>query len=110
MMLGKNIDTFAPIGPEIVTADEVQDYDALHISTELNGQVVQDAVLADQITSPERLIEWISSIATLDAGDCISTGTPPGTANWRPEHPYLRAGDTVTVKEDFLGSLTNGVR
>lgn len=108
MMLGKNIDTFAPIGPEIVTKDEFEPANG-HIWCDLNGVRVQDEMLAEQLHSPEALLEWISALMTLDPGDCISTGTPRGTALWHPEHPYLKPGDVVTVGEKTLGELTNFV-
>lgn len=108
MMLGKNIDTFAPIGPTIVTADEF-DPTAGHIWCDLNGVRVQDELLSQWIHSPAVLIEWISALQTMDAGDCVSTGTPRGTALWHPDHPYLQPGDVVTVGEDTLGTLTNFV-
>jgi 2-keto-4-pentenoate hydratase/2-oxohepta-3-ene-1,7-dioic acid hydratase in catechol pathway len=108
MMLAKNVDTFSPIGPSIITPDEF-DYEAAHISCVLNGEVVQDELLSAQIYSPAELIEWISSIITMDPGDCISTGTPCGTALWHPDHPYLKPGDVVTVREDTIGELTNNV-
>ncbi|WP_166678148.1 fumarylacetoacetate hydrolase family protein [Kribbella kalugense] len=108
MMLGKNVDTFAPIGPVIVTKDEF-DFENAHISCDVNGVTVQDEPVANMLHRPERLIEWVSSIITIDAGDCISTGTPRGTALWHPDHPWLKPGDVVTVREPSIGQLTNPV-
>jgi 2-keto-4-pentenoate hydratase/2-oxohepta-3-ene-1,7-dioic acid hydratase in catechol pathway len=108
MMLGKNIDTFSPIGPLIITRDEFETSKA-HISCVLNGKKVQDEKVSEMIHTPEVLLEWISSIITVDPGDCLSTGTPRGTALWHPDHPYLAPGDSVTVREDSIGELTNPV-
>jgi 2-keto-4-pentenoate hydratase/2-oxohepta-3-ene-1,7-dioic acid hydratase in catechol pathway len=108
MMLGKNVDTFAPIGPVIVTKDEF-DFLGAHISCLINDKVVQDEKVSEILNTPEVLIEWISSIITIEPGDCISTGTPRGTALWHPDHLYLKPGDVVTVREDSIGELTNPV-
>jgi len=109
MMLGKNPDTFGPIGPVVVTKDEIGELRTLHLTCDLNGIRVQDATLADQIHSPARLIEWISALVTLEPGDAISTGTPPGVASYLPGEPYLKPGDTVSVAIDRIGTLTNTV-
>lgn len=109
MMLGKTPDTFSPIGPEILTPDELGDYRTLDLRCEVNGTQVQSATMADQIHSPARLVEWISALITLEPGEAISTGTPNGIAMYLPGEPYLQPGDTVTVSSSRIGSLTNSV-
>jgi len=106
--LGKNLDTFAPMGPVIVTRDEIPDLRKAHISCRVNGELRQDAKVADLIFSVPEVIEWISAIITLEPGDCILTGTPAGVILGMPEpRRWLVPGDVVTVAEDTIGELTN---
>lgn len=106
---GKMLDTFGPLGPALVTKDEVPDPHALSIKTILNGQVMQDASTADMIFRVPYIISYISGIVTLEAGDVIMTGTPPGIGNTRKPQVFMKPGDTVTVEIERLGSLTNPV-
>jgi 2-keto-4-pentenoate hydratase/2-oxohepta-3-ene-1,7-dioic acid hydratase in catechol pathway len=107
--LGKSFDTFAPMGPVIVTKDEIPDLDRAHITLHLNGQPRQDTYLADQIFPPADSIEWLSSIITLEPGDCLSTGTPGGVGTFREPPEFLKPGDVVTLAETTIGELTNPV-
>jgi len=107
--LGKNSDTFAPIGPEIVTADELGDWSTLRLSTTLNGQVMQDATTADMLFSPARLLAFLTDLITLEPGDVVTTGSPAGVGFFRDPPVYLKPGDVVTVSVDRIGELTNPV-
>ena len=107
--LGKNFDTFAPMGPVIVTKDEFPDLARAHIRCWVNGELRQDATLAQQLFPIPVVIEWISSIITLRPGDCLSTGTPGGIGTFMDPPQYLQPGDVVTVAEDTIGELTNPV-
>lgn len=107
--LGKNFDTFAPMGPCIVTTDELPDPSAAHISCLVNGELRQDAVLTDQFFGVAELIEWISSIITLEPGDAIMTGTPAGIALFRDPPPWLEPGDVLVSREATIGDLVNPV-
>ena len=107
--LGKNFDTFAPMGPVIVTKDELPDYGTAHITATVNGEPRQDAYVSEQIFPIPVVIEWISSIITLEPGDCLSTGTPAGIGTFRDPPLFLKPGDVVTVAEDTIGELTNPV-
>jgi acylpyruvate hydrolase len=104
---GKMLDTFGPLGPALVTRDEVQDPNALAIKTTLNGQVMQNASTADMIFRVPYIVSYISGITTLEPGDVIMTGTPPGIGNTRTPQVFMKPGDTVTVEIERLGILTN---
>lgn len=106
---GKMLDTFCPLGPALVTADEAPDPGRLHLKTTLNGQTVQEACSSDMVFSVPFLISYISSLATLEPGDIILTGTPAGIGcNQRPP-VFLQPGDDVSVHIDGIGTLTNAV-
>ncbi len=107
--LGKNPDTFAPIGPEIVTADELGDPSTLRVSTTLNGEVMQDAATSEMLFSPARLLAFLTDLITLEPGDVVTTGSPAGVGCFRHPPVYLQPGDTVTVSVDRIGDLTNPV-
>jgi 2-keto-4-pentenoate hydratase/2-oxohepta-3-ene-1,7-dioic acid hydratase in catechol pathway len=108
-LLGKTPDTFAPTGPYLVTADEVADTRKLPIRLRLNGQVMQDSSTAELIFGVEQLIEHISKLVTLEPGDLIFTGTPPGVGMARKPPVFLKAGDHVEVEIGGLGTLSNPV-
>ena len=108
-IMGKTFDTFAPLGPAIVTADEVPDPHNLAISLTLNGETMQDSNTAQLIFKIPQLIEFLSSVFTLEPGDIVSTGTPAGVGFVRKPPVYLRPGDNVTVRVEGLGELTNPV-
>ncbi|MES4908066.1 MULTISPECIES: fumarylacetoacetate hydrolase family protein [unclassified Streptomyces] len=101
---GKNCETFNPLGPWLVTADEVPDPQALALRLWVNGELKQDGTTADQIFPVAQVVRYLSQFMTLYPGDVINTGTPAGVALGRPEpKPYLRAGDVVELEIDGLG-------
>jgi 2-keto-4-pentenoate hydratase/2-oxohepta-3-ene-1,7-dioic acid hydratase in catechol pathway len=106
---GKMLDSFGPLGPALVTRDEVPDPQALAIRTTLNGQVLQDGNTADMIFRVPFIVSYISGIVTLEPGDVILTGTPAGVGNTRSPQVFMKPGDTVTVEIEHLGKLTNPV-
>jgi 2-keto-4-pentenoate hydratase/2-oxohepta-3-ene-1,7-dioic acid hydratase in catechol pathway len=106
----KTFDTFAPIGPWVVTADEVKDVQKLGLRTRLNGTVVQQGTTAEMIFPVAELIEFLSGSTTLEAGTVIFTGTPAGVGMGKNPPLYLKAGDRVEVEVDGLGVLTNTVK
>jgi 2-keto-4-pentenoate hydratase/2-oxohepta-3-ene-1,7-dioic acid hydratase in catechol pathway len=107
---GKSFDTFAPLGPCLVTPDSLPDPGALRLRTVLNGQVVQDASTADMIFDVPALIEFLSQSTTLLPGTVIMTGTPAGVGVGRKPPLWLRPGDEVSVLIEGIGTLTNPVR
>ncbi|SED60146.1 2-keto-4-pentenoate hydratase/2-oxohepta-3-ene-1,7-dioic acid hydratase (catechol pathway) [Streptomyces sp. 2131.1] len=101
---GKNCETFNPLGPWLVTADEVADPQALPLKLWVNGELKQDGTTADQIFPVGEVVRYLSRFMTLYPGDVINTGTPAGVAMGQPEpKPYLRAGDVVELEIDGLG-------
>lgn len=106
---GKTFDTFCPLGPCLVTPDEIPNPNALRIKTVLNGQTMQDWTTADMIFDVPALIAFLSGSTTLLAGTVILTGTPHGVGVARKPPVYLQAGDTVTVAIEGIGELTNPV-
>lgn len=107
--LAKNFDTFCPMGPCIVTKDELVDWEAVRIQSHVNGELRQDALVGEQIGPPPVAIEWISSIITLEPGDCLTTGTPAGCGTFMDPPRFLQPGDVVTVSASGIGELTNPV-
>jgi len=106
---GKSFDTFCPLGPELVTADELQDPQNLRLTCELNGRVMQDANTGDMIFPVAELISFLSSGVTLLPGTVILTGTPSGVGFTRKPPVYLMPGDTVNVTLEGIGILSNSV-
>ncbi|MFF5567267.1 fumarylacetoacetate hydrolase family protein [Streptomyces sp. NPDC012623] len=101
---GKNCETFNPLGPWLVTADEVPDPQALRLSLRVNGETKQDGTTAEQIFGVGEVVRYVSRFMTLYPGDVINTGTPAGVAMGHPEpKPYLRAGDVVELEIEGLG-------
>lgn len=101
---GKNCETFNPLGPWLVTADEVPDPQALGLRLWVNGGLKQDGTTAEQIFPVAEVVRYVSQFMTLHPGDVINTGTPAGVAMGRPDpKPYLRAGDVVELEIDGLG-------
>ena len=105
----KSFDTFAPLGPCLVTRDEIPDPNALAIRTLVNGEVRQNANTRDMIFDVPTLIEFLSGSTTLLPGTVILTGTPAGVGMARTPPVWLQAGDTVTVEIETIGALTNPV-
>lgn len=106
---GKSFDTFCPLGPYLTTADEVPNPNDLKLKTTVNGQVMQDHTTSDMIFDVPTLIESLSSTMTLRPGTVILTGTPHGVGFARTPPVWLKAGDTVSVEIEKLGTLTNPV-
>jgi 2-keto-4-pentenoate hydratase/2-oxohepta-3-ene-1,7-dioic acid hydratase in catechol pathway len=107
--MSKCFPTFCPLGPTIVTADEIPDPHSLDISLSIDGERLQHSNTQDQVFKIPDLIEYISSITPLLPGDIISTGTPPGVGLGRNPKRWLKPSETVTITIDGLGSLTNPV-
>lgn len=108
-MTGKTNDGFAPVGPYIVTKNDIPNPDELQLTTKVNGETRQNSNTRDMIFDCSELIEYISSHMTLYPGDLIMTGTPEGVIIGRPmeDRVYLQPGDEVTVEVEGLGALTN---
>ena len=106
---GKGFDTFCPLGPAIVTGDEIPDPQALAVSTTLNGRTMQSSTTADMIFSVAELIAFLSRDTTLAPGTLILTGTPEGVGFARQPPVFLSDGDEVTVAVEGIGELTNPV-
>ncbi|WP_306061810.1 fumarylacetoacetate hydrolase family protein [Natronococcus wangiae] len=104
---GKSLDTFAPIGPELVTADEVDDPHDLEIWAEVNGERLQESTTANLIFGIDELVSFCSRAFTLEPGDLLFTGTPPGVGVYREPPVLLEDGDEVTIGIEELGELTN---
>ncbi|MFD3310966.1 fumarylacetoacetate hydrolase family protein [Streptomyces sp. NPDC058656] len=101
---GKNCETFNPLGPWLVTADEVPDPQGLGLKLWVNGELRQDGSTSDQIFSVAEVVRYVSQFMTLYPGDVINTGTPAGVALGMPEpKPFLRAGDVVELEIEGLG-------
>jgi 2-keto-4-pentenoate hydratase/2-oxohepta-3-ene-1,7-dioic acid hydratase in catechol pathway len=108
-MAGKTFDTFAPLGPHLVTADEVGDPHRLSIRLRLNGQTMQESNTNQMIFKAGPIVAHLSKIFTLEPGDLIFTGTPSGVGFTRTPPVYLKAGDVVEVEIEGLGVLRNPV-
>jgi 2-keto-4-pentenoate hydratase/2-oxohepta-3-ene-1,7-dioic acid hydratase in catechol pathway len=106
---GKSCDTFAPMGPTIVTADAVTDPHKLSIKLRLNGQTMQDSNTDQLIFGVPELVAFLSETITLEPGDVIATGTPPGVGFARKPPVFLKAGDVMEVEIEGLGTLNNPV-
>ena len=109
-LLGKTPDTFAPIGPYFVTADDVSDPENLPVKLWLNGELMQDGNTSEFIFGIGALIEHLTKLITLEPGDLIFTGTPPGVGDARDPAVYLKDGDTVEIEIGSLGRLSNPVK
>jgi len=106
---GKSFDTFSPLGPALVTRDEIPDPNSLKIRTVLNGQVMQDWNTKDMIFGVPALIEFLSGSTTLLPGTVILTGTPHGVGMAQKPPRWLKPGDSVTIEIEKIGALTNPV-
>jgi 2-keto-4-pentenoate hydratase/2-oxohepta-3-ene-1,7-dioic acid hydratase in catechol pathway len=108
-LMGKTFDTFAPMGPWIVTADEIADPHDLDIELEIDGETLQDSNTRELIFKVPDLIVFLSSVFTLEPGDVVSTGTPSGVGFARKPPRYLHAGEEITVRISAIGELKNRV-
>lgn len=106
-LMGKTFDTFAPMGPWIVTADEIADPHDLDIQLEIDGEILQDSNTRELIFKIPDLIAFLSSVFTLEPGDIVSTGTPSGVGFARKPPRYLRPGEELTVRIPGIGELKN---
>lgn len=105
----KSLDTFCPMGPVIVTKDEIPDPQQLELRTRLNEEIVQDSSTAEMIFSVAELVSFLSHSFTLEPGDVIATGTPDGVGVFRKPPVFLKHGDRVTLEIEKIGRLENPV-
>jgi 2-keto-4-pentenoate hydratase/2-oxohepta-3-ene-1,7-dioic acid hydratase in catechol pathway len=106
---GKSVDTFCPVGPRLVSVEEISDPHDLRIRAIVSGEVLQDSTTANLIFGVDDVISHASQTMTLEPGDLILTGTPAGVGVFRDPQRLLRAGDEVTIEIERIGSLTNSV-
>lgn len=106
---GKTFDTFCPVGPVLVTADEIPNPNSLTLQTRLNGDLVQDGNTKDMAFSVAQVISFLSGSNTLAPGTMILTGTPDGVGAAQKPPRFLKAGDTVEISIEKIGSLSNKV-
>lgn len=107
--IGKTFDTFAPMGPALVTADEIPDPHALDLRVTIGGEVLQSSNTRNLIFSVPSLIAYLSEVMTLEPGDVVATGTPGGVGFARTPPRFLQAGDVVQVEIERIGKLVNPV-
>jgi acylpyruvate hydrolase len=107
--LGKSFDTFGPLGPALVTADQVPDPHALAIRCSVDGETLQESSTGAMVFSVARLVSFLSEVMTLEPGDVVATGTPAGVGFVRDPPRYLRPGETVRVEIEGVGVLENPV-
>lgn len=107
--LGKTFDTFGPMGPALVTADEIPDPQALDIRLTINGEVLQQSNTRELVFGVAQLVSILSGVMTLEPGDVVSTGTPSGVGAARNPKRWLRPGETVHIEISGLGTLSNPV-
>jgi 2-keto-4-pentenoate hydratase/2-oxohepta-3-ene-1,7-dioic acid hydratase in catechol pathway len=100
---GKSCETFNPLGPWLVTPDEIEDPHALRMGLSVNGETRQDGSTSNMIFGVDHVIWYLSQFMVLEPGDVINTGTPAGVALGLPDHPYLRSGDVMELWIDGLG-------
>jgi 2-keto-4-pentenoate hydratase/2-oxohepta-3-ene-1,7-dioic acid hydratase in catechol pathway len=108
-VMGKSFDTFCPLGPVLVTSDEIPDPQRLQVTCRLNGEVMQEANTSDMIFSVAELVAFLSTGMTLAPGTVILTGTPSGVGFTRTPPVYLMPGDVVEVSVEGIGTLRNPV-
>ena len=107
--LGKNFDTFAPIGPCVVTADELPDPAGVPLRASLNGRTVQDGNTRDWLFSLPQLLSALTRVMTLEPGDVVTTGTPAGVGLFQRPPAFMQVGDTIVIEADGIGRLSNPV-
>jgi 2-keto-4-pentenoate hydratase/2-oxohepta-3-ene-1,7-dioic acid hydratase in catechol pathway len=106
---GKSLDTFCPLGPVVVTADEIEDPQSLGLRTRVNGELVQDSSTSEMVFGVAELVSYCSHSFTLEPGDVILTGTPWGCGEFMDPPRSLAPGDVVEVEVDGIGTLRNPV-
>jgi len=109
VMLCKSVDTFVPVGPHVVTKDEIADPHELRIATYLNGEIRQDAVTGKMLARIPELLTALTRDITLYPGDVVSTGTPGGIGYFRVPQEFMAPGDVITAEVEHVGRLTNRV-
>jgi 2-keto-4-pentenoate hydratase/2-oxohepta-3-ene-1,7-dioic acid hydratase in catechol pathway len=107
--MGKTFDTFCPMGPWIVTADEIPNPHELNISLEIGGEILQNSNTRELVFQVPKLIEYVSTAVTLEPGDVFATGTPGGVGFARKPPRWLKAGDETVVRIQGIGELRNPV-
>ena len=107
---GKSPDTFCPVGTYVATTDEIPDPQQLRIRLRLNGATLQDSNTDQLIFGVAKIVSYLSQFTTLEPGDLIATGTPPGVGFARKPPVYLKAGDRMEVEIEGLGVLANPVK
>lgn len=105
--MGKSIDTYGPVGPALVSIDSFRNPNDLALTCDVAGERVQDARTSDMIFSVSQLIEFLSGLCTLEAGDLIFTGTPSGVGSTRTPRRYLKAGEQIVSTIEGIGTLVN---
>ncbi len=106
---GKSADTFAPMGPWLVTADEIRDPQSLRLWLDVDGQRMQEGSTETMVYGVAHLVHYLSQVMSLQPGDVISTGTPPGVALGRDDKPWLRAGQVMAAAVERLGAQSNRI-
>ena len=107
--LGKNFDTFCPLGPCLVTSDELTDPADVKLRSFVNGELMQDGSTADWVFPLPRLLSFLSGVMALEPGDLVSTGTPAGVGVFRKPPVFLKAGDVVRLEIEGIGTLENPI-
>ena len=105
--IGKTFDSFGPMGPSLVSKDEIDDVNSLRIWFDLNGEVLQDSNTNQLVFDVPTLVQYLSEVMTLEPGDIVSTGTPPGVGMARKPPIFLKPGDVCTVGIEKIGELVN---
>ncbi|MHB2018866.1 MAG: fumarylacetoacetate hydrolase family protein [Candidatus Xenobia bacterium] len=106
----KSMDTFCPMGPVLVTRDEIPFPPVLNIRLWVNGELRQDASTTQMLHGPARIVSWLSEAFTLEPGDCIATGTPAGVGAHRKPPVFLQSGDMVEIEVEHIGRLRNPIQ
>lgn len=107
--LGKNFNRFAPIGPCIVTTDELTEPGKIRLATRLNGRTMQDGSTSDWLFPLPRLISFLSQVMALEPGDIVTTGTPAGVGYFRKPQVFMKPGDTIEIEAEGIGVLRNRI-
>ena len=106
---GKSHDTFGPIGPYLVTKDEIKDINNLNMSLDLNGNRMQTGNTGTMIFNVDKIVSYVSKFMSLQAGDIITTGTPPGVGMGKKPQIFLKEGDKLKLTIDNLGEQNSKV-